>query len=42
MTDDEHIEVIRSCVKRVNGKIPVIAGTGSNDTAYAIELSKEA
>lgn len=42
MTDEEHIEVIRSCVKRVNGKIPVIAGTGSNDTTYAIELSKEA
>ena len=42
MTDEEHIEVIRSCVKRVDGRIPVIAGTGSNDTAYAIELSKEA
>lgn len=42
MTDEEHIEVIRSCIKRVNGRIPVIAGTGSNDTAYAIELSKEA
>lgn len=42
MTDEEHVEVIRSCIKRVNGKIPVIAGTGSNDTAYAIELSKEA
>lgn len=42
MTDEEHIEVIRYCIKRVNGRIPVIAGTGSNDTAYAIELSKEA
>lgn len=42
MTDEEHVEVIRSCVKRVDGKIPVIAGTGSNDTAYAVELSKEA
>lgn len=42
MTDEEHIETIRFCIKRVNGRIPVIAGAGSNDTAYAIELSKEA
>ena len=42
MTDDEHIEVIRYGVKRVAGRVPVIAGAGSNDTAYAIELSKEA
>ncbi len=42
MSDDEHKETIRYCVERVNKRIPVIAGTGSNDTAYAIELSKEA
>ncbi len=42
MTDEEHIEVIRYGVKRVAGRVPVIAGAGSNDTAYAIELSKEA
>ena len=42
MTDEEHIECIRYCVDRVNGRIPVIAGTGSNDTRYAVELSKEA
>ena len=42
LTDEEHIECIRYCVKRVNKRIPVIAGTGSNDTAYAIQLSKEA
>lgn len=42
MTHEEHIETIRYCVERVNKRVPVIAGTGSNDTAYAIELSKEA
>lgn len=42
MTDEEHILCIKYCVERVNGKVPVIAGTGSNDTAYAITLSKEA
>ncbi len=42
MTDEEHIETIRCCVKKIAKRIPVIAGTGSNDTAYAIELSKEA
>ena len=42
MTDEEHIECIRFTVERVNKRIPVIAGTGSNDTAYAIELSQEA
>lgn len=41
MTDDEHIEVIRYCVERVNKRVPVIAGAGSNDTAYAVMLSKE-
>ncbi len=42
MTDEEHVETIRYCIKKIGGRIPVIAGTGSNDTAYAIELSKEA
>ena len=40
MTDEEHIECIRFCVEKVNGRVPVIAGTGSNDTKYAVELSK--
>lgn len=40
LTDAEHKEAIEFVVKRVNGKVPVIAGTGSNDTAYAIELTK--
>ena len=42
LTDEEHRECIRYTVEKVNKRVPVIAGTGSNDTAYAIELSKEA
>jgi len=42
MPDDEHISVIEFTVKKVNGRVPVIAGTGSNDTRHAIELSKRA
>lgn len=42
LTDDEHKEVIRFTVEKVAGRVPVIAGTGSNDTAYAIELTKYA
>lgn len=40
LTDDEHKEVLRFAVEVVGGRVPVIAGTGSNDTAYAIELTK--
>ena len=40
MTDDEHIECIRFAVEKTAGRIPVIAGPGSNDTKYAVELSK--
>ena len=42
LTDEEHKEAIRFCVERVNGRVPVIAGTGSNDIEYAISLSKYA
>ncbi len=42
LSDDEHKEVIRYCVERVAGRVPVIAGTGSNDPAYAIDLTKYA
>lgn len=42
MTDEEHVECIRYCVDRVNRRVPVIAGTGSNDTKYAVDLSAEA
>lgn len=42
MSDEEHKETIRFTVEYVNKRVPVIAGTGSNDTAYALELSKYA
>ena len=42
MTDEEHLECIRYAVEETAGRVPVIAGTGSNDTKYAVELSKEA
>lgn len=42
LTDEEHREVIKFTVDRVNGRVPVIAGTGSNDYAYALELTEYA
>jgi 4-hydroxy-tetrahydrodipicolinate synthase len=42
LTDEEHRDVISYVVKVVGGRVPVIAGTGSNDTAYAIDLTKHA
>ena len=42
MTEEEHLDVIRYCIKVVNKRIPVIAGTGSNCTKTAIYLTKEA
>lgn len=42
LTDEEHIECIRFAVKHTAKRVPVIAGTGSNDTAYAAEMSKDA
>ncbi|MDR1565647.1 MAG: 4-hydroxy-tetrahydrodipicolinate synthase [Oscillospiraceae bacterium] len=42
LSTEEHLEVIRFTIEKVNGRVPVIAGTGSNDTSYAIELSQEA
>lgn len=42
LTDEEHKEVIKFTVDYVNKRIPVIAGTGSNDTEYAVQLSKYA
>ena len=42
LTDEEHVEEIAFAVEKVNKRVPVIAGTGSNDTAYAVWLSKEA
>lgn len=40
LTDEEHRECIRFAVEHVAGRVPVIAGTGSNDTDYAISLSR--
>lgn len=42
LSHDEHIEVVRATVAAVNGKVPVIAGTGSNSTSEAIQLTKKA
>ena len=42
MTESEHSEAIRFTIERVNHRIPVIAGTGSNCTKTAVELSREA
>ena len=42
MPDEEHMEAIRFTVEKAAGRIPVVAGTGSNDTAHAIVLSRYA
>lgn len=40
LTDEEHRQVLQFALDTVAGRVPMIAGTGSNDTAYAIELTK--
>ena len=40
LKDEEHKAVVKYCVDKVAGRVPVIAGTGSNDISYAIELTK--
>lgn len=42
LTKSEHIDVVRETVKAASGKVPVFAGTGSNSTAEAVTLTKEA
>ena len=42
LTDEEHRELLRRAIKMIDGRVPAIAGTGSNDTAYAIDLTKYA
>lgn len=42
LSHEEHLEVIRYCTEKVAGKVPVIAGTGSNSTETAVYLSTEA
>lgn len=39
---EEHIECVRYAVQKAAGRVPVIAGTGSNDTRYAVQLSQQA
>lgn len=41
LNDKEHIETVQYAVEKVNGRVPVIAGAGSNDTAHAIYMSEE-
>jgi len=40
LSDEEHREVLRFSAQRIAGRVPMIAGTGSNDTAYAVDLSR--
>ena len=40
LTDEEHRAAIKFAVERANKRIPIIAGTGSNDTDYAVDLTK--
>lgn len=42
LTDDEHVECIRFAVRHAAGRVPVVAGTGSNDTDYAVWMSQSA
>ncbi len=42
LNDAEHLAVIEHIIKAAKGRVPVIAGTGSNDTAYGVWLSREA
>ena len=42
MTEEEHIAAIKFAVDTVAGRVPVIAGTGSNDTAFGVSLTKKA
>ena len=40
LTDEEHRQVLKFAAQVVKGRVPIIAGTGSNDTAYAIDMTK--
>lgn len=42
LDDEEHLNVIKKCVEIVKGRVPVIAGTGSNNTMHAVMMSKKA
>ena len=42
LADDEHMEAVKFCIDRAAGRIPIIAGTGSNNTDHAIMFTKQA
>lgn len=42
LTDKEHRDVLKFAAEKINGRVPMIAGTGSNDTDYAIDMTKYA
>ena len=42
LTDEEHRQVLKYAAEKVHGRVPIIAGTGSNDVSYAIELTQYA
>ena len=42
LTDEEHRAVLKFCIEKIAGRVPAIAGTGSNETDYAISLTKYA
>ena len=42
LSHDEHMQVVGTCIRAAGGRVPVIAGTGSNSTAEAVELTKHA
>jgi 4-hydroxy-tetrahydrodipicolinate synthase len=42
LNDEEHVQVLRHAVAVAKGRTPIIAGTGSNDTAHAVWMTKEA
>ena len=42
MPDEEHLATVRFVIEKVKGRVPVVAGTSSNDTAHGIELCKKA
>lgn len=42
LTDQEHLDLLEEAGKHINGRVPYIAGTGSNDTAYSIMLTEHA
>ncbi len=42
LTDNEHVKILEFAVKRVHGRVPIIAGTGSNDTQHAMMMTQYA